>query len=220
MKRFYRRSLIIALLGSLLAVPSFAQKFEVYPYAGGGFWSTFRAHEDQIEKFEFSNPGLFGARVGFRATESIQIEGNVGYMPQFRIRHALSPNIHAYHFEGGVNYNFSRFGRIFPYISGGVGATLLDLSHSSEEDGEVTYPVEVPPFTNGNGVLLTTRPFTVEDLDTFFTMSYGGGIKGERLWGPVGFRFDFRGRTTPNYYGDAIHAFEPTGGILISWGER
>jgi hypothetical protein len=60
----------------------------------------------------------------------------------------------------------------------------------------------------------------LEDGDTFFNYSYGGGVKGSRLWGPVGLRADIRGRTMPNFFGEHIHSFEATGGLLLSWGER
>src|SRR5215831_14981241 len=36
-----------------------------------------------------------------------------------------------------------------------------------------------------------------------FTFSYGGGLKAMRLWGPMGFFGDFRGRTMPNFFGHA-----------------
>ena len=45
-------------------------------------------------------------------------------------------------------------------------------------------------------------------------------LKGVRLWGPVGLRADFRGRTLPNFYGSSLTWFEMTGGFNIIWGER
>ena len=60
----------------------------------------------------------------------------------------------------------------------------------------------------------------LENNDTFFTFSYGGGFKGLRLAGPVGFRFDVRGRTIPNFFGESSTRAELTGGLVFAWGER
>jgi len=46
-----------------------------------------------------------------------------------------------------------------------------------------------------------------------------GGVKAERLWGPIGLRGDVRGRTLPNMFGDSLTWVETTGGVTISWGE-
>jgi hypothetical protein len=36
----------------------------------------------------------------------------------------------------------------------------------------------------------------------------------------MGLRFDLRGRTMPNFYGDTVFALEPSAGITLTWGER
>jgi hypothetical protein len=239
MKRCYLRCLSVAALACIFAAPSFAQRFEVYPYAGGSFFGDFRAHPDQIDKFDVVSPGLFGVRGGFMATDRLQIEGNFGSLNQFKFRHPLNPDIDGIQYEGVVNYNFNRMGKIFPYVSGGLGAMSLSVVNP---DGLVdadtfTYTVPVPPYEipitynlsalKADGpvpastfIISNTRLFTIENGDTFFTISYGGGIKGERLWGPLGFRVDLRGRTMPNFYGENLSTFEPTAGVLFSWGER
>ena len=60
----------------------------------------------------------------------------------------------------------------------------------------------------------------IQDADTFFAFNYGGGIKANKLWGPLGLRADLRGRTMPNFKGYGLTWFEMTGGINIIWGER
>ena len=61
----------------------------------------------------------------------------------------------------------------------------------------------------------------VRDHATFFTFSYGGGLKMQRIWGPLGFFGDVRGRTIPNYFnGRGTNLFELTAGLNFSWGER
>ena len=56
--------------------------------------------------------------------------------------------------------------------------------------------------------------------DTFLTFSYGGGIKGERLWGPMGFFGDIRGRSVPNFFSTSLNWPELSAGLTFSWGER
>jgi hypothetical protein len=67
-------------------------------------------------------------------------------------------------------------------------------------------------------LLGTSTP--LKDNDSFLQFSYGGGVKAIRLWGPIGLRADFRGRTLPNFYGSSLTFFEATGGFNIIWGER
>ena len=224
MKRCYLRILAVALLAPVFASPALAQKYEVFPYAGGEFWGGFRAHEDQLEKFSLTDPALFGVRGGFMVSPNLQLEGNVSYATQFRIRSTFdnnfNPSIHAMQYEAGLLYNFSRR-KFVPYLTLGAGALVQDISNPSDpfDPEQVTYNVIVPPFNNGGPIPFTTRQITMKDGNTFFTFSYGGGIKGQRLWGPLGFRIDLRGRTVPNFYSETINAFEPTGGILFTWGE-
>jgi hypothetical protein len=56
--------------------------------------------------------------------------------------------------------------------------------------------------------------------DTFFTFSYGGGLKATRLWGPMGVFGDFRGRTVPDFFGHANIWPELSAGLNFSWGEK
>ena len=60
----------------------------------------------------------------------------------------------------------------------------------------------------------------IHDGDTFFTVNYGGGLKWMNLWGPLGFRADFRGRTIPNFHQTTVTWPEITGGVLFSWGQQ
>ena len=56
--------------------------------------------------------------------------------------------------------------------------------------------------------------------NTFFQVRYGAGFKSVKLWWPRGLRFDFRGRTLPNYYHSTPTLLEVTGGVNFMWGER
>ena len=74
---------------------------------------------------------------------------------------------------------------------------------------------------NPTGSTVVVADTVVRDRSTFFTFSYGGGIKTQRVWGPMGFFGDVRGRTIPNYFnGRGTNQFELTAGLNFSWGER
>jgi len=82
-----------------------------------------------------------------------------------------------------------------------------------------TNGVAVLPSPTGSTVVVADT--VVQDHSTFFTFSYGGGLKTQRVWGPMGFFGDVRGRTIPNYFnGHGTNLFELTAGLNFSWGER
>ena len=56
---------------------------------------------------------------------------------------------------------------------------------------------------------------------TFFTFSYGGGLKLQRIWGPLGFFGDVRGRAIPNFFnGHGTNLLELSAGLNFAWGEK
>jgi hypothetical protein len=125
----------------------------------------------------------------------------------------------AHIWEGEFTYNFERmsmFGSLIrPYLAGGAGALVAKVKNPEVFVLNVNRSEIIcdncPRFT-ANDVL--------EDGDTFFTFSYGGGIKLHRLWGPVGFFGDLRGRTIPNFFGHGTNWPEVSAGLTFSWGER
>ena len=61
----------------------------------------------------------------------------------------------------------------------------------------------------------------LRDHATYFTFSYGGGVKTQRVWGPMGFFGDIRGRAIPNFFnGHGTNLLELTAGLNFAWGER
>src|SRR6059036_1190147 len=61
----------------------------------------------------------------------------------------------------------------------------------------------------------------LRDHSTFFTFSYGGGLKAQRVWGPLGFFGDVRGRTIPNFFdGHGTNMLELSAGLNFAWGEK
>src|SRR5262245_40275986 len=59
----------------------------------------------------------------------------------------------------------------------------------------LTNGVAILPNPTGSTVAVAND--VVRDRVTFFTFSYGGGLKTQRIWGPLGFFGDARGRTIP-----------------------
>ncbi len=225
MKRLFMQGALMLATIAVSGSGAFAQKYELHPYVGGMFLTDFRAAPDQVGRFDFKNPGVFGIKGGGFLTQDFMLEGNVGYVNQFEFRHNLDPKVYAIQWEALGSYNFfpARFAGAYPYVSAGIGGLTLKARNQMDFDDSdtVVYPVQVEPRQNGGPFPTTIVPFTIQDNDTFFTFSYGGGVKGQRLWGPLGLRADFRGRTMPNFYQHrAVHAFEMTGGVLVSWGER
>jgi len=73
--------------------------------------------------------------------------------------------------------------------------------------------------TTGSNVVVAND--VLRDHSTYFTFSYGGGVKTQRVWGPMGFFGAIRGRTIPNFFnGHGTNLFELSAGLNFSWGER
>jgi hypothetical protein len=79
----------------------------------------------------------------------------------------------------------------------------------------------VPYVTVGLGFI---KPWgeSFVNLDTTFAGNYGGGIKLNRLAGPVGLRFDVRGWKTSEIFSSSSGAnlFEASGAITFTWGGK
>lgn len=219
------RRMVFGLAVLALMTPSLlAQKYEVQPYAGA-FWPTGSSvgHLD--------HEGLYGVKGGFFLDPNFELELNAGWTTHFNPRD-LNVKSRGLVWEVAGDYNFSTsefpFSRKFsPFVVGGLGGVTTFLKDVDRFPFFQTLSgnVLVPGQLVGQGFPATvpvtvTRSLAIKDGDTFFAVSYGGGIKAMRLWGPMGLRADFRGRTLPNYYGGSPTWFEATGGVNFMWGER
>src|SRR5215831_14028450 len=131
----------------------------------GGFFSGKAA---QI--FDVKNEAIFGVRAGMYTGPNFSIEGNFGYINDLAYI-GFPTRMKAYIWEGLATYTLTR--PSFVYGSFGLGGVTTSLSP------------DTIAFWGGS---IPTR-------DTFLSMSYGGGVKTLRKWGPVGYRLDVRGRT-------------------------
>ena len=190
---------ISRLLGGLVMVFGFAswlsaQHVEFNPYAGGLLAPN--SVDIGAGSFDLKQQGIFGIRTGVFLTERFEIEGNFGYINHFELEDS-DPESKGYLWEASGLYRFDLEG-IKPFVAVGIGG----ISASVDE--------------NKAGFLNAPTP-VVGSGDTFFTFSYGGGIKAPLLWGPVGLRGDLRARTLPNYQGQALTWMELTGGLTFSF---
>ena len=186
----------IVLSFALTAGIARAQQFEIHPYAGGFFPGARIASE-----------GIYGVRGGVYLIDFIQLDANVGYIHRFNVKNTPDSGARAYLWD--VNTSFSLRGynipyttrKVEPFFTAGAGGLTTGIRGSKVQD-------------------INSPPPPIRDDETFFAFNYGGGIKGVRLWGPMGLRADFRGRTLPNFYGGSLTWFEATGGVNFIWGER
>jgi hypothetical protein len=186
-------SLLLAL--ALAAGSAFAQQIEIHPYAGGFFprdWSD----------TPFKSEGIYGVRGGVYIIDFVQMDVNFGYINHFRFKNTPDPGTRAYIWDVNGSYSLNGYNikKAEPFVTVGIGGLTTGLHNASNQ-------VEVPG----------TLP---RDNDTFLQFTYGGGIKGVRMWGPIGLRADVRGRTLPNFYGSSLTWLEVTGGFNVIWGER
>jgi len=191
---------IFRLLGSWVMVLGFsswlsAQTVEVNPYAGGLLAPS--SVDIGTSSFDLKEEGLYGIRASFFPTENIEVEGNFGYINHFEFEES-DPESRGYLWEGSASYRFDLEGIIKPFVIVGIGG--ITASVDEDEPGFLNAPT--PVFQDG---------------DTFFTLSYGGGLKTPRLWGPLGLRGDIRGRTIPNLLGEGVTWLELTGGLTFTF---
>lgn len=207
-----RSSLLIVLCG--VFTQAFAQRFEVYPYYG-------YASPTKLFGLEFKNSGVFGVKAGMITGSGWEVEGNLGRMSRFELE-GMTRQIKALRWEGIGTYNFSPTGeeRLVPFVSVGLGGYTMDVSDNAAGDRVVFAALNQQARVPGRPIVDNSQTLAFEDGKTFLSLSYGGGVKFHRLWGPLGARFDAGGTMLPNFFGHVVNSFEASGGVLISWGER
>jgi hypothetical protein len=178
-----------------------------------------------------------------RANQAASLAGDLGF-PQGAVRANLWEVEFTYNFGRRNLFGSTAFR---PYLVAGVGGLTTSIKHEDvfvlntrsffvpgataaglQNDLKNLQNV-LPGLNTTNGVAFVGTPtgtsvFVPNDLldsgDTFFTFSYGGGLKAMRLWGPMGLFGDFRGRTVPNFLGHSNTWPEISAGLNFSWGEK
>jgi len=199
------------------------------------------------ERLRMPSAATWGGKVGGYVTDNFSIDGNLSW---YNHLFGLSNRTNVFVFrpitntiagiaagaddeiktrallwEASGNYNFNRHSRWIPYVVAGIGGVTARVKNADSVFITGGGFIHNPLYTNaGTPVpMFIPNPAPVRILDnndTFFTFSYGGGFKAFKLAGPLGFRFDVRGRTLPNFFGDSMTWAEFTGGLAFAWGER
>lgn len=144
--------------------------------------------------------GTIGLRGGLFVSPDWEVEWHGAYLTPLDIRRTNS-SARATLYEIGGAYNF-RVPEYTPFVSFGVGGLGTIVRHVQSLD------------------VVGARSLQQSTGDMFLNFSYGGGLKMIRAWGPAGLRFEFRGRTIPNFYGATTTWPEFTTGLILNWGER
>jgi len=145
--------------------------------------------ENVEESFEFRGTSVYGLRIEFDFLKLFGVEQNLAFSPRL--------------FDSAL----------FPDEAGEVRGLLYSSNLV------INLPVGrfVPYVTGGIG-LMTPWGTDIDVFDTTFAGNYGGGIKLNRLFGPVGLRFDVRGwRTADIDNQGGINIFEATGAVTFTW---
>jgi len=227
--KFLRRSgLCICVLAVFTASLS-AQAVEIYTYAGLNAWPS--GFANNLNKFR--TDGIYGVKAGFFLSQHSELEGSFGYMNHFMLKNPpnpfdptfgiVQPAVRGFLYDANYAYNFGdkqiAGARLSPYVVAGAGGLTAHIPDAQSifllGGGSV-----IGHCNNGSLIPNPSTSIVMDTGDTFFTLNYGGGVKMLRVWGPMGFRGDLRGRTFPNFYGETTTWFEPTVGLTFSWGER
>ncbi|MGI8784077.1 MAG: hypothetical protein ACR2L2_10580 [Acidobacteriota bacterium] len=183
--------LILALLAA--SGSALAQKYtgEVSPFVGYQSHRTFQAGANTLE---FKDIHIWGVRAGVVQDGKYAVEGTFAYLPHYEFV-GRDPKIRGLLYEGNYLVQLPTPYKFKPFATIGLGG----ISSVNE--------VAQPPL---NTKVLASR----------LTMNFGGGVKAERLWGPLGGRFDIRGRTIFNVADKNPTGLEVSGGLILSWGPR
>ncbi len=172
------------------AVTAGAQRYEIDPYAGVFFPGKFAG------VYQLNREGVYGVHGGVFLTSALEAEGHLGYINNLSLKDTLT-RTRAYLWDADASYHFGKTRKKL-YGTFGIGSVTTTVSNDAR-------------FLFDPDVLTTHR---------FLSLSYGGGLKALRRWGPIGYRVDVRGRTLPHYYGFRQDWVEATAGVTIAWGER
>lgn len=157
-----------------------------------GYLNPGELNLDNIQdSLELRGTGLYGARIEFDFLSNILgIEQNLSFSPRL--------------------FNSALFPEAADEVRGLLYSSNLVLN----------LPIGrfVPYVTGGIGFI---KPWGngLDIFDTTLAGNYGGGVKLDRLAGPLGLRFDVRGwRTADVLNAGSVNLFEASGAVTFTWG--
>jgi hypothetical protein len=170
----------------------------------GGVFTIFGGYSNPGElniknlRSALEGTGIVGIRFETDFARVFGLEHTLGIMPDF-----AAPSVfESIENSSGLVYNSNLvlnlpMGRFVPYATVGLG-----LVHSGR----------IFLYEPGIG-----GPAVMQDFGTRFAVNYGGGVKFERLAGPMGVRFDVRGYSLPDTFQETLNMFEASGGLTFSF---
>ena len=219
-----RLACLVVLSFTFVSGSVFGQAIEVSPYAGF-YWPG-----DNGEVGKLQSNQVLGLRGGAYISPNAELGLNYAWSNHFQPSHTNEPaafagnlgfqqgKVRSKVLEAEFTYHFGSRrllgSSVRPYVAIGAGR-LKALVNNDEE-----FVLNVRPFTKPCGCIGYVANDVLQDGDKFFTFSYGAGLKATRVWGPMGFFGDFRGRTIPNFFGHGMNWPELSAGVNFSWGER
>ena len=230
--QFVRLTLVLLMIAGSARMLS-AQKVEAYIFGGAN------GRGSKVFDAKIPSGGTYGFKVGSFLTPNFEIDGNLSWYNHFGlsapdnspiihpVTDVLDTKVRSLLWEASGSYNFGQRkvgARWTPYVTLGLGGMTARLKNADSVfvtgGGFIVNPLRATFPSSPALIQNPARQIVMDNNDSFFTISYGGGIKAMKLWGPAGFRFDVRGRTIPNFYSEGVTRAEYTGGLLFAWGER
>ncbi len=133
--------------------------------------------------------GLYGARIEADFLKILGVEENFGFSPRL--------------FDS----------TLFPSAASDVRGFLYSTN----------LVVNIPlgrfvPFATGGIGFVKPWGSSLTPFDATFAGNYGGGLKLNKLIGPMGLRVDMRGWRLKEVFGQSVNFFEATGSLTFTWG--
>src|SRR5215469_11510033 len=195
----------------------------------GGNWSWNNHFQPKTEDTPAAVAGALGFPQASGRSNLWELEFTYHFGSRGRFGHAIKPYLVAG--AGGITTNMKNgdafvLNNTFIDVPGVSPATLRAANANGTLQNFVpgvntTNGVVFTENSTGTGSTVVVARDVLRDNSTFFTFSYGGGLKLQRVWGPLGFFGDVRGRTIPNLFnGHGTNLLELTAGLNFAWGEQ
>jgi hypothetical protein len=200
------------------------QAFEI-----GGNWSWNNHFQPKPEDTTAAFAGNLGFPQASVRSNLWELEFTYHFGSRGLFGHAIKPYLVAG--AGGITTNLKNgnafvVNNTFIDVEGVSPATLRAAQANGTlqnfaPGANTTNGVAIVGNSTGTGSTVVVANDVLRNNMTFFTFSYGGGLKLQRVWGPLGFFGDVRGRTIPNLFnGHGTNLLELTAGLNFAFGER
>src|SRR5215471_3386098 len=195
----------------------------------GGNWSWNNHFQPKPEDTTAAFAGFLGFPQASVRSNLWELEFTYHFGSRGLFGHAIKPYLVAG--AGGITTNMKN-GNSFVLNNTFIDVPGIDPGTLQAANAFGTLQKLVPGVNTTNGVVFTENSTgtgstvvvardVLQNSGTFFTFSYGGGLKLQRVWGPLGCFGDVRVRTIPNLFnGHGTNLLELTAGLNFAWGEK